>query len=119
MQSLAIARRCRADDPARDGGGRHVVGGGVKDQAKRVAGSGRERKPPRRHLIDAARAHFADHHAERAAAQRLLHRPQHVAPARGGNRDQLLGRNPDAVETGAIKRAIFSEREVLGDPKHG
>jgi len=110
--------RRRADDPARRGGGRPVVRRGAQDEAERVAGGGREREPPRRHLIDAAWTHFADHHANGAATQRFLHRPQRVALARGGNRDQPLGSNPDAVETGPIRRTIFGEREILGDPEH-
>src|SRR5262245_15419976 len=110
--------RRRADDPARRGGGRPIVRRGAQDEAERVAGGGREREPPRHYLIDAAWTHFADHHADGAATQRFLHRPQHVALARGGNRDQPLGSNPDAVETGPIRRAIFGEREILGDPEH-
>ena len=110
--------RRRADDPARRSGGRPIVRRGAQDEAERVAGGGREREPSRRHLIDAAWTHFADHHADGAATQRFLHRPQRVALARGGNRDQPLGSNPDAVETGPIRRAIFGKREILGDPEH-
>ena len=91
---------------------------GAQKQAECVAGGGREREPPRRHLIDAAWANFADHNADGAAAQRFLHRPQHIAPARGGDRDQPLGCDAGAVETGPIGRAILGEREILGDPEH-
>ena len=52
----------------------------------------RERQPPQRHRVDLAVAQFADHGANRAAAQRFLHRPQQVAALRGGNRQQALGR---------------------------
>jgi len=116
--ALSIEGWRRADDPARGGGGRSIVWRGAQDEAERVAGGGREREPSRRHLIDVAWTHFADHHAEGAAAQRFFHGPQHVALARGGNRDQPLGSDPDAVETGPIRRAIFGEREILGDPEH-
>jgi len=82
---------------------------GAQDEAERVAGGGREREPSRRHLIDVAWTHFADHHADGTTAQRFFHGPQHVALARGGNRDQPLGSNADAVETGPIRRAIFGK----------
>src|SRR5260221_6555163 len=104
VTSLGIASR--ADAPARDGGGRRLVRRAVQDQAERVSGDGGERKPPRRHLIDAARAHFADHHPDRAVAQRFLHRPQHVAPAYSGDRDQPPGSNPHPPTPRAINRAL-------------
>jgi hypothetical protein len=44
----------RADDPARRGGGRLVVRRGAQKQAECVARGGREREPPRHHLIDTA-----------------------------------------------------------------
>ena len=40
-------------------------------------------------------AHFPDHHADGAAAQRLLHRPQHVASARRRDREQPFRRDAD------------------------
>src|SRR5262245_24332580 len=80
VPSFVIAAReqrgcCRVDDPARYGGGGRIVRRSAQDEAERAAGGGREREPSRRHLIDSARAYFADHHADGAAAQRLLHRP--------------------------------------------
>ena len=118
VPALSIEGRRRADNPARGGGGRPIVRRGAQDEAERVAGGGREREPSRRYLIDVAWMHFADHHADGAAAQRFFHGPQHVALARGGNRDQSLGSNPDPVETGPMRRAIFGKREILGDPEH-
>jgi len=118
VTALSIEGRRRVDDPARGGGGRPIVRRGAQDEAERVAGGGREREPSRRHLIDVAWTHFADHHADGTTAQRFFHGPQHVALARGGNRDQPLGSNADAVETGPIRRAIFGKREILGDPEH-
>ena len=118
VTALSIEGRRRADDPARGGGGRPIVRRGAQNEAERVAGGGREREPSGRHLIDVAWTHFADHHADGAAAQRFFHGPQHVALARGGNRDQPLGSNSDFVEAGPIRRAVFGEREILGDPEH-
>ena len=118
VTALSIEGRRRADNPARGGGGRPIVRRGAQNEAERVAGGGREREPSGRHLIDVAWTHFADHHADGAAAQRFFHGPQHVALARGGNRDQPLGSNPDPVETGPMRRAIFGKREILGDPEH-
>ena len=51
-----------------------------------------------------------------AAAQRFLHRPQEVAASRGGNRQQPLGGETKRVEAGAVGRAAFGERHVLGEP---
>src|SRR5262249_48633215 len=117
VTALSIEGRRRADDPARGGGGRPIVWRCAQDEAERVAGGGREREPSRRHLIDVAWTHFADHHADGAAAQRFFHRPRHVALARGGTRDQPRGRNADAGEPGPIGRPIFGERETRGDPE--
>ena len=61
---------------------------------------------------------LADRHADGAAAQRLLHRPQHIAAARGGDRDQPFGSDAGLVETGSIGHAVLGEREILGDPEH-
>ena len=68
VTTLSIEGRRRADDPARGAGGRPIVRRGAQDEAERVAGAGRECEPPRRHLIDVAWTHFADHHADGAAA---------------------------------------------------
>src|SRR5262245_45314429 len=115
---VALCRkRRRTDDPARRSGGRRIIRRGTQDEAERVAGGGREREPARRHLVDIARAQLADRHADGAAAQRFLHRPQHVAGARGGDRDHMLGRDAGLVETGAVGRAVLGEREILGDPE--
>src|SRR5262249_61171084 len=54
VTALGIEGRRRADDPARGGSGRPIVRRSAQDEAERVAGGGREREPPRRHLIDAA-----------------------------------------------------------------
>jgi len=96
------ARRRCADNPAGRGGGRLIIGRGAQDEPERVAGRGGEREPPRRHLIDAARAQFADDDADGAAAQRLLHRPQHVETMRSGDRDQVLGSVAALLEAGSV-----------------
>src|SRR6516165_1121981 len=84
-------RTCGADDPARCSGAVRIVWFRTQKKAERAAGCCGKRQPPHRHLIDAARGCLADHHAHGTAAQRLLHRPQHVARARGCDRNQLFG----------------------------
>jgi hypothetical protein len=54
----------------------------------------------------------------RAAFERLLHGPQHIAGARHFQRDQPVHAQPEAIETGAIKCAGFSARECALDPEH-
>ncbi len=61
-------------------------------------------------------APFADHGADRAAAQRLLHRPQEIAGASHGDGKQAFGCKAEQVETAAIKRTAFGECHRLGDP---
>jgi hypothetical protein len=111
-------RAMRGNNPARRGRGRGIVRRGAQDEPERVAGRGRERKPPRRHLIDVAGAQLADDDANGAAAHRFFHRPQHVAAVRGGDRDQVLGSAAAFLEAGSIGHAVFGEREILGDPEH-
>ncbi len=113
---LGRMRGCRTDDPAGRGGGRLIRRGRAQDEAGRVAGCGREREAACGHLVDARPAQLADHHADGAAAQRLLHRPQHVASARGGDHDQPFGREADLMQAGSIGQAVLCERQILGDP---
>ena len=96
-----------------------MVGRRAQEKTERVAGRGSERKATRGYLIDAARADLADHHADGATTQRFFHRPQHVACARGCDRDQVLGSNTGFIETRPIGCAVFAKREIFGDPKHG
>jgi len=80
--------------------------------------TGSERKPARGDMIEpTGAANFPDHRADGAAVQRLLHRPQHVAGFRRGNRHQLLGRQSEIIETGAVKRAVLEEPHLLDDPE--
>jgi hypothetical protein len=80
--------------------------------------TGGERKPARSDQIEPiGAADFPDHRADRAATQRFLHRPQHVAGFRRGNRHQLLGKKPEIIETGAVGRAVLAEPHLLGDPE--
>ncbi len=90
----------------------------AQEKTERVAGGGSKRKATRDYPINAARADLADHHADGATTQRFFHRPQHIACARGCDRDQLLGSNPGCIETWAIGGAIFAKRKVFGDPKY-
>ena len=112
----ARAGRC-ADDPARRGGGVLLARRGAQQHGERAAAGGREREAARRHRIDAGAARLADHRGDGAAAQRLLHRPQHLALAHGGDGDEPLGREPRLVEAGPIGRAALGERHVLGEPE--
>ena len=69
-------RRGRADDPARRGGGSVRGLSATQQQGKRAAARRREREPSCRDEINGViAAHLGDHHADGAAAQRLLHRP--------------------------------------------
>ena len=106
-----------ADDPAGGGGGSIVRGRGAQQQRQCAALRRGERQPPHRHAVDFAVAHFADHRVDGAAAQRFFHRPQQVAAMRGGDRHQPLGREAEGIEAGAMRRAAFGERHVLGDPE--
>ena len=116
-----IGRRGRwrgADDPARRRG-RGIVGGRCAQQnGKRAALRRGERQPPHRHRVDDAVPPLADHRAHRAAAQRLLHRPQQIARPRRGDRQQALGGKAESFKTAAMRRTAFGERHVLGDPAH-
>lgn len=108
----------RTNDPARCKGARRIVGRCAQEKTERVAGRCRECKASRGDLIDAARADLADRHADGATTQRFFHRPQHIACARGCDRDQLFGSNTGRIETWPIGGAIFAKRKILGDPKH-
>ncbi|MBI1202964.1 MAG: hypothetical protein GC182_10670 [Rhodopseudomonas sp.] len=50
------------------------------------------------------------------AAQGFFHRPQQVAAMADGNGQQAFGIEREGVEAGAIRRAAFGQRHVLGDP---
>ena len=63
-------------------------------------------------------AQFADHGADSAATQRFLHGPQKIAAMTGGDGKQPFGRELEGLEAGAVRRAAFGERHVLGDPEH-
>jgi hypothetical protein len=80
--------------------------------------AGRERKPARGDKVEPSAADLADHHGDGTAAQRLLHRPQHVTGFRRRNRHEPLGTKPEIVETGAVGRAVLAEPHLLGDPDH-
>ena len=61
-------------------------------------------------------APFADHGADRAAAQCLLHRPQQIAVVRCDNGEQAFGCKAEQVETAAVKLAAFGECHLPDDP---
>ena len=106
--------RCRADDPARRGGGRFVVPASRARAGRTCRRRGRERQRRGRHLIDAAWAHLADHHADGTAAQASSIAHSTSRPRRC-DRGQRLGRCRP-VETGSIGRTVLHEREIFGDP---
>ena len=70
-------------------------------------------------MLDGARANLGDHHAERAAAQRFFHRPEHIAHAWGRNRDQVFRSNAGLIESWSVKLSVFAKREIFGNPEHG
>src|SRR6516165_3393655 len=96
-------RRGRCKHPARCAGGGLIVRLRAQQKPQRVSSCCCERKTARGHMLDAARANLGDHHAERAAAQRFFHRPEHIAHAWGRNRDQVFRSNAGLVEARSVK----------------
>ena len=79
-----------------------------------------EREPARRGEIGrrALAGQFGDDAGERAALQRLLHRPQHIDRARHAEHQQPRRGQAEQVEAGAVGRAGLACREIGGDPEH-
>ena len=94
------------------------AGAGAQQQRQRAAVGCRKRQPPYRHRVDLAMAQFADHRGDGAAAQRFLHRPQQIARAARRRPSAAARRKAEGIEAGAVRRAAFGERHVLGDPAH-
>jgi hypothetical protein len=107
-------------DPAGRGGGGFRSRRGAQQKGAGLARAGGKREPTRRAQIDAAigAADLADDRADGAAAQGFLHRPQHVAGFRRGDRHQPLGGEIEFIETGPIRRAVLDEPHVLRNPQH-
>ena len=74
----AVRRRPRrgcAHHPAGGGGERARLRLRAQEQRAGFVLQGGERQPAAGHAVDRLQAQFPDHGADRAAAQRLLHRP--------------------------------------------
>jgi len=111
--------RCRSDHPARCAGGGVIVRQRAQQKPQRVSSRGCKRKTTRGHMLNAVRANFADHYANRVAAQRFLHGPEHIARAGSRHRDQVFGSNPGLIEAWSVKLPVFSKREIFRNPKRG
>ena len=79
-----------------------------------------ERKPARRRQIGrrAVAGEFGDDAGERPAAQRLLHRPEHVDRARHPQHEEARGCKSEQVEAGTVGAAALPRREIGCDPEH-
>ena len=117
VQGVAVARlrRCSADDPACRGGRGIARRSGAQQQRERAALRRGEREPPHAPPHRCCRRASRRSPDGRGAAQRLLHRPEQVAPVRSDHQ-QPFGRDAEGIEPGAVRRAAFGERHVLGDP---
>lgn len=111
--------RRRPDDPAGCGRGGADRGLRAQQQGGPPPVSRGEREPTARYVVDGIGfADFAQHRADRAAVQRLLHGPQHVARVCGRHQQHGVGVKAHLFDAGAIGDSAFALGHVFGDPQH-
>ena len=123
--SIRLARR-RGDLPAGRRRARHRCCAMADEQAQagvlRAQPFARgERKTARRGEIGrfAFAGELGDDAGERAAAQRLLHRPEHIDRLRHAEHEEARRGKTEQVEAGTVRRPALAPRVIGGDPEHG
>lgn len=81
-------------------------------RGKREAAGGRKVR------FDAIASEFGHDAGERAAAQSLLHRPQHINGARHAQHEKPRRSKAKQIKTGTIGTAALVHGEIGGDPQH-
>ena len=71
-----------------------------------------------RFLDGALIGHLTDDGSNRAAAQRIFHRPQHIDRLWHCEHDKTIERQTIQFEAGAVERAQFGLHEIRLDPEH-
>ena len=121
---VGLAQR-RRDLPAGRRGARHV-GDLVADQQAEAgvlradAFARGERKAARRGEIghSALAGHFGDDAGERAAAQPLFHRPEHIDGLRHAEHQEPRRGHTEQIEAGTVGTATLARRIIGGHPKN-
>lgn len=90
----------------------------AEEQAEAAAFARGEREPARHRQIGGGIVmEFGDDGGERAALERLLHRPERITGTRDARDDQLPHRQAEKIETRAIEIAALAAGKVGLDPE--